>query len=218
MSAPRRRKPSTEELQALEANLRERRWHDALVLLGTGIAARQLREGIYAVVAGRRIDVLRALLEAGFDPDRGTYALEAAAAAGWEEGVQLLLERGADPARGSVSCPPLFAAIARGHDDVAAVLVRGGAPLALRDQPLLVAAAHGGLTRTVEAMLARGADADSRGDVRRLRVGPQPLLQRRKFSTRTLRQSWSPPVRGTKTCWIICSRPAPTSEPTTISA
>ncbi|MBL8114812.1 MAG: ankyrin repeat domain-containing protein [Acidobacteria bacterium] len=163
-------------MQALEANLRERRWQDALVLLGTGIAARQLREGIYAVVAGRRIDVLRALLEAGFDPDRGTYALEAAAAAGWEEGVQLLLERGADPARGSVSCPPLFAAIARGHDDVAAVLVRGGAPLALRGQPLLVAAAHGGLTRTVEAMLARGADADSCGDVRRLRVGPTAVV------------------------------------------
>lgn len=176
MSTPRRRRPSSEQLQALEAYLRERRWDEALALLGTGIAARQLREGIYAVVAGRRVDVLRALLDAGFDPDRGTYSLESAAAAGWKEGVQLLLEHGADPARGSVSCPPLWAAIARGHDDVAVVLVRGGAPLALRGEPLLVAAAHGGLALAVEAMLARGADANSRGDVRRLRLGPTSVI------------------------------------------
>lgn len=176
MSAPRRRKPSSEELQALETHLREGRWGEALALLGTGISARQLRQGIYAVVAGRRVDVLRALLEAGFDPDRGTYSLEAAAKAGWGDGVQMLLAHGADPARGSVSSPPVWAAIAYGHDDVAAVLVRGGAPLALHGQPLLVAAAHGGLALAVEAMLARGADVDARGDVRLLRLGPTTVV------------------------------------------
>jgi ankyrin repeat protein len=100
----------------------------------------------------------------------GFTALHLAAFFGQAQVAQLLLDRGADPnawATGDLYVQPLHSAVAGGHDEVAALLIHGGADI---DAPQrhgytpLMGAAQNGMAGTVQLLLARGADPSARND------------------------------------------------------
>lgn len=122
---------------------------------------------------------VRRILARGVGPDRrsrdGTTPLYAAAVQGHAPVVRLLLATGADPDRESTAATeglPLCAAVAHDHADaIDALLVGGADPNRHEHDPLgattaLHAAAALGRLRTVERLLAAGADpllSDSAG-------------------------------------------------------
>ncbi len=165
-------------VKVLETLLREHRWAKALELLGTGLSARQLRGGASFVVDGRQREVLAALLAAGADANRD-YALYRAVKANWREGVEMLLAHGVDPGHGPSIDSPLHTAMAHHNDALGALLVRHGAPLLnpVTRQPLLLRAVHLGLVETVRAMLAAGADPNTRGLLRKTADLPGSLME-----------------------------------------
>jgi ankyrin repeat protein len=94
----------------------------------------------------------------------GFSALHLASFFGRSGTVHVLLDRGADPnlwATGGLHVQPLHSAVAGGHEDVARMLIEGGAEIDRAQgegYTPLMGAAQSGLRRTVDLLLARGAD------------------------------------------------------------
>lgn len=145
-------------------------------LLAGGAPVDQPDEGgttaLYAAAVGGHTEVVRALLEAGADPNRQSLGdsdglpLCGAACWGHEETVQVLLDGGADANRTeSGEWSPLLWASAGGHTGtVTQLLFHGADPnLAQRTTPLWLAANRGAVD-IVRMLLRYGADPGAVGE------------------------------------------------------
>lgn len=127
------------------------------------------RRALTAAAAGGRVAVVRALLDAGADPNghdswramppRGT-ALEKACELGHRDVVRLLLERGASIEEKGLRTP-LWTAVAHGHPELVKLLLARGARF---DDSAFAKAIWAGKPETVALLLAAGADPHRRDD------------------------------------------------------
>lgn len=124
----------------------------------------------YALNPGKKekryLNIIKALLEAGADPDspsnNGNTPLANAAQGGWTDAVVLLLKNGAKAhTRSGVKYPPLHAAVLSGNTDLVKLLVERGSPVDCRDErgnTALMTALENGREDSVEFLLRHGAD------------------------------------------------------------
>jgi ankyrin repeat protein len=139
----------------------------ALVLVGFGARASEVAD---AVMNGRGVDAVRALIAAGASVDEpqldGATALHWAAQQDDAETAAALLRAGADPnAVNRVGVTPLRLATINGSTAMIELLLDAGvdvnAPLTASGDTALMMAARTGKTEAVERLLARGADIDT---------------------------------------------------------
>jgi len=162
----------------------------AVALLGAGQAAAQqrpeARSNVFRrVIQNGNIDSVRALLEAGTDPNvADEYGMTplAVAAMNKEEGIlRLLLDAGADPNRVDAGATTaLQHAVEWGDLRIVLLLLDRGADPNLPDAiPALLVAAEGPDVEIVKLLLARGADPHQREDAtdRTPREGVEKALE-----------------------------------------
>jgi ankyrin repeat protein len=138
------------------------------------MAGKDITTRLVAAAEAGNLDVVRALLDAGANPDTpdadDNGSLEAASLEGHESVVRLLLDRGADPnwADPHEFRTPLMAAAARGHAGVIRLLVACGARVDESDdygETALCCAASAGRVDAVRALLEAGADPCKQGEI-----------------------------------------------------
>ncbi|KAJ1495325.1 ankyrin repeat-containing domain protein [Baffinella frigidus] len=127
----------------------------------------------------RRLEVCRALLTAGADPNIGSRKqspLHLAAERGQDDALQMLIDAGVDKEKAdSHGCTPLMRACDMGHATVARTLLTAGAIARAREHtlqstPLLLAATKGHIWALMEA----GADPYGRDSNNLTPVSPKP--------------------------------------------